>query len=90
MADEIVGGGLDLVANPIGTARESDETNTKEMVACPGLAEFGGMSRLMSLVSFGTVRKTSVVVPFFASGKGCYFLVFMPTIKEIRDFYREM
>ena len=24
------------------------------------------------------------------SGKGCYFLVFVPTIREIRDFYREM
>ena len=23
-------------------------------------------------------------------GKGCYFLVFVPTIREIRDFYREM
>eukprot|EP01052_Picozoa_sp_SAG31_P013063 SAG31_NODE_778_length_12161_cov_101.601807_2_plen_169_part_00 len=23
-------------------------------------------------------------------GKECYFLVFMPTIREIRDFYREM
>eukprot|EP01052_Picozoa_sp_SAG31_P028858 SAG31_NODE_2821_length_5040_cov_14.991500_7_plen_44_part_00 len=23
-------------------------------------------------------------------GKGCCFLVFMPTIREIRDFYREM
>eukprot|EP01052_Picozoa_sp_SAG31_P035625 SAG31_NODE_4326_length_3354_cov_11.627035_2_plen_77_part_00 len=22
--------------------------------------------------------------------KGCYFLVFVPTIREIRDFYREM
>ena len=25
-----------------------------------------------------------------APGKGCYFLVFVPTIREIRDFYREM
>eukprot|EP01052_Picozoa_sp_SAG31_P055940 SAG31_NODE_15729_length_741_cov_0.937695_1_plen_119_part_00 len=24
------------------------------------------------------------------NGKGCYFLVFVPTIREIRDFYREM
>eukprot|EP01052_Picozoa_sp_SAG31_P039469 SAG31_NODE_5482_length_2513_cov_7.253935_2_plen_183_part_00 len=24
------------------------------------------------------------------TGKGCYFLVFVPTIREIRDFYREM
>eukprot|EP01052_Picozoa_sp_SAG31_P001870 SAG31_NODE_63_length_28659_cov_23.074685_5_plen_70_part_00 len=23
-------------------------------------------------------------------GKGCYSLVFVPTIREIRDFYREM
>eukprot|EP01052_Picozoa_sp_SAG31_P021692 SAG31_NODE_1690_length_7524_cov_2.991919_2_plen_117_part_00 len=23
-------------------------------------------------------------------GKGCYFLVFVPTIRETRDFYREM
>eukprot|EP01052_Picozoa_sp_SAG31_P024575 SAG31_NODE_2099_length_6447_cov_8.302615_7_plen_191_part_00 len=23
-------------------------------------------------------------------GKGCYFLVFVPTLREIRDFYREM
>eukprot|EP01052_Picozoa_sp_SAG31_P003299 SAG31_NODE_125_length_23649_cov_7.156202_17_plen_444_part_00 len=23
-------------------------------------------------------------------GKGCYFLVFVPTVREIRDFYREM
>eukprot|EP01052_Picozoa_sp_SAG31_P020841 SAG31_NODE_1584_length_7827_cov_2.129788_9_plen_75_part_00 len=23
-------------------------------------------------------------------GEGCYFLVFVPTIREIRDFYREM
>eukprot|EP01052_Picozoa_sp_SAG31_P027347 SAG31_NODE_2553_length_5503_cov_24.613064_4_plen_118_part_00 len=23
-------------------------------------------------------------------GKGCYFFVFVPTIREIRDFYREM
>eukprot|EP01052_Picozoa_sp_SAG31_P020842 SAG31_NODE_1584_length_7827_cov_2.129788_10_plen_103_part_00 len=24
------------------------------------------------------------------TGKGCYFLVFVPTIREMRDFYREM
>eukprot|EP01052_Picozoa_sp_SAG31_P030867 SAG31_NODE_3208_length_4552_cov_5.626993_4_plen_36_part_00 len=23
-------------------------------------------------------------------GKGCYFLFFVPIIREIRDFYREM
>eukprot|EP01052_Picozoa_sp_SAG31_P017866 SAG31_NODE_1240_length_9167_cov_4.729599_10_plen_64_part_00 len=27
---------------------------------------------------------------FLVSGKGCCFLVFVPTIREIRDFYREM
>ena len=29
-------------------------------------------------------------VSFAEGGKGCYFLVFVPTIREMRDFYREM
>eukprot|EP01052_Picozoa_sp_SAG31_P035868 SAG31_NODE_4387_length_3279_cov_1.588994_2_plen_105_part_00 len=28
--------------------------------------------------------------PFCYGGKGCYFLVFAPTIREIRDFYRDV
>eukprot|EP01052_Picozoa_sp_SAG31_P017061 SAG31_NODE_1153_length_9640_cov_2.830206_2_plen_149_part_00 len=45
---------------------------------------------------FRGVNAVSKLPPFhpqpagFDSGKGCYFLVFVSTIREIRDFYREM
>eukprot|EP01052_Picozoa_sp_SAG31_P039067 SAG31_NODE_5341_length_2599_cov_1.845600_3_plen_157_part_00 len=32
----------------------------------------------------------STLIDTFFNGKGCYFLVFVPTIREIQDFYREM
>ena len=69
MADEIVGGALDLVMNPAATVRESagDGEGKQEMVTCPGLSEFGGMSRLLRLLSFGAARNLSLAVPFLAS-----------------------
>eukprot|EP01052_Picozoa_sp_SAG31_P041318 SAG31_NODE_6233_length_2108_cov_4.439522_2_plen_156_part_00 len=33
---------------------------------------------------------TNEVIDLSRIGKRCYFLVFVPTIREIRDFYREM
>eukprot|EP01052_Picozoa_sp_SAG31_P016776 SAG31_NODE_1124_length_9772_cov_11.331541_8_plen_70_part_00 len=39
------------------------------------------------------VEGRAMIHPFddpIVIGEGCYFLVFVPTIREIRDFYREM
>eukprot|EP01052_Picozoa_sp_SAG31_P011529 SAG31_NODE_654_length_13128_cov_10.472408_10_plen_171_part_00 len=43
--------------------------------------------------SFGRPVSEAASEPFQTTRtccKGCYFLVFVPTIREIRDFYREM
>eukprot|EP01052_Picozoa_sp_SAG31_P002224 SAG31_NODE_76_length_27534_cov_13.661868_12_plen_289_part_00 len=37
-----------------------------------------------------SLRSRSLAEPNHLMGKGCYFLVFVPTMREIRDFYREM
>ena len=67
MADEIVGGALDLVMNPVRESDADGEGKQEMMVTCPGLSEFGCMSRLLRLLSFGAARKLSLAVPFLAS-----------------------
>eukprot|EP01052_Picozoa_sp_SAG31_P010053 SAG31_NODE_540_length_14288_cov_51.958066_2_plen_409_part_00 len=54
-----------------------------------GVVEHGGINVT------GGMRLTDVGMTIEDGGmtivrKGCYFLVFVPTIREIRDFYREM
>ncbi len=56
MADELVGGALDLVMNPASDNELSDAEKV-ETVTCPGIGEFGCMSKLVQLVSIGAVRK---------------------------------
>eukprot|EP01052_Picozoa_sp_SAG31_P036230 SAG31_NODE_4488_length_3193_cov_5.386555_4_plen_117_part_00 len=55
---------------------------------CDGaIAKSRGVRFCRSVVRGG--RRSTDAKPL-ELGKGCYFLVFVPTVREIRDFYREM
>eukprot|EP01052_Picozoa_sp_SAG31_P020466 SAG31_NODE_1540_length_7954_cov_3.521961_6_plen_76_part_00 len=46
--------------------------------------------RAADLLQVSAVADAAVDFLVEGLGKGCYFLVFVPTIGEIREFYREM
>eukprot|EP01052_Picozoa_sp_SAG31_P007812 SAG31_NODE_379_length_16485_cov_3.654583_1_plen_160_part_00 len=53
-------------------------------------ARESGLSHTPATIVSGGVRVTGWKASTSVKGKRCYFLVFVPTIREIRDFYREM
>eukprot|EP01052_Picozoa_sp_SAG31_P006257 SAG31_NODE_285_length_18479_cov_9.871980_22_plen_66_part_00 len=63
-----------------------DRSGHKKMMLCGGLAYVVGWAVYCLTPGLNGLW----VAPDDGLGKGCYFLVFVPTIREIRDFYREM
>eukprot|EP01052_Picozoa_sp_SAG31_P036530 SAG31_NODE_4576_length_3123_cov_1.569775_1_plen_173_part_00 len=69
-------------------ARAFDDNNglTHMIIDSTGFTEMNGRGILMN----GSAARKCTPSWNETKGKGCYFLVFVPTIRKIRDFYREM
>eukprot|EP01052_Picozoa_sp_SAG31_P014981 SAG31_NODE_948_length_10825_cov_9.412829_14_plen_88_part_00 len=62
-----------------------------DIVLGTGLVDYAAATeKAYRRVSYLSQLAQSEAMRTVVDGKGCYFLVFVPTIREIRYFYREM